>query len=124
MAAAVTRVYREDPALVPKEPLASVNMYSGTGAQRLYAISINYGMTSDELDARTAQLRAVHAFAELDASCISEAELAYETVDRRGGLSLVRIRLHTGRTHQIRVQFAHAGWPLLRDTKYGNTTVA
>lgn len=77
MAAAVTRVYREDPALVPKEPLASVNMYSGTGAQRLYEISINYGMTSDELDARTAQLQAVDAFAELDTSGMSGAELAY-----------------------------------------------
>ena len=77
MAAAVTRVYREDPALVPKEPLASVNMYSDTGAQRLYEISINYGMTSDELDARTAQLQAVDAFAELDTSGMSEAELAY-----------------------------------------------
>ena len=77
MAAAVTRVYREDPALVPKEPLSSVNMYSGTGAQRLYEISINYGMTSEELDARTAQLQAVDAFAELDTSGMSEAELAY-----------------------------------------------
>jgi len=77
MAAAVTRVYREDPALVPKEPLASVNMYSGTGAQRLYEISINYGMTLEELDARTAQLQAVDAFAELDTSGMSEAELAY-----------------------------------------------
>lgn len=77
MAAAVTRVYREDPALVPKEPLASVNMYSGMGAQRLYEISINYGMTLDELDARTAQLQAVDAFAELDTSGMSEAELAY-----------------------------------------------
>jgi len=77
MAAAVTRVYREDPALVPKEPLASVNMYSGMGAQRLYEISINYGMTLEELDARTAQLQAVDAFAELDTSGMSEAELAY-----------------------------------------------
>ena len=77
MAAAVTRVYREDPALVPKEPLASVNMYSGTGAQGLYEISINYGMTLEELDARTAQLQAVDAFAELDTSGMSEAELAY-----------------------------------------------
>ena len=40
-------------------------------------------------------------------------------VDRCGGLSLVRIRLHTGRTHQIRVQFASRGLPLLGDGKYG-----
>ena len=50
---------------------------------------------------------------------VREAELAYETVDRRGGLSLVRIRLHTGRMHQIRVQFASRGLPLLGDGKYG-----
>lgn len=50
---------------------------------------------------------------------VREAELSYETVDRCGGLSLVRIRLHTGRTHQIRVQFASRGLPLLGDGKYG-----
>lgn len=33
--------------------------------------------------------------------------------------SLVRIRLHTGRSHQIRVQFASRGYPLLGDHKYG-----
>ncbi len=77
MAAAVTRVYREDPAIVPKEPVASVNMYSGTGAQKLYEISINYGMTGEELDARTAQLQAVDAFADLDTDDMGEEELAY-----------------------------------------------
>lgn len=35
------------------------------------------------------------------------------------GLSLVECRLHTGRTHQIRVQMAHMGHPLLGDGKYG-----
>lgn len=34
-------------------------------------------------------------------------------------LSLVRCRLHTGRTHQIRVHLAHAGFPLLGDRLYG-----
>lgn len=36
-----------------------------------------------------------------------------------GEASLVRIRLHTGRSHQIRVQFASRGYPLLGDHKYG-----
>ena len=36
-----------------------------------------------------------------------------------GEKSLVRIRLHTGRSHQIRVQFASRGVPLLGDHKYG-----
>ena len=44
---------------------------------------------------------------------VQEALLDYETLDRRGDLSLVRIRLHTGRTHQIRCQFAHRGLPLV-----------
>ena len=36
-----------------------------------------------------------------------------------GNTSLVRIRLHTGRSHQIRVQFSSRGFPLLGDHKYG-----
>lgn len=36
-----------------------------------------------------------------------------------GETSLVRIRLHTGRSHQIRVQFASRSFPLLGDHKYG-----
>lgn len=38
---------------------------------------------------------------------------------RQGEESLVRIRLHTGRSHQIRVQFASRGFPLVGDHKYG-----
>ena len=37
-----------------------------------------------------------------------------------GECSLVRIRLHTGRSHQIRVQFASRGYPLVGDHKYGS----
>ena len=37
-----------------------------------------------------------------------------------GETSLVRIRLHTGRSHQIRVQFASRGFPLVGDHKYGS----
>ena len=40
-------------------------------------------------------------------------------LERRGELSLVRCRIHTGRTHQIRVHLAHAGFPLLGDRLYG-----
>jgi 23S rRNA pseudouridine1911/1915/1917 synthase len=38
----------------------------------------------------------------------------------RKGEDLVRIRLHTGRSHQIRVQFASRGFPLVGDHKYGS----
>ncbi len=43
----------------------------------------------------------------------------YKTMVSRSGLSLVECELITGRTHQIRAQFAHAGHPLLGDGKYG-----
>ena len=43
----------------------------------------------------------------------------YRVLASRNGLSLVECQLITGRTHQIRAQFAHAGHPLLGDGKYG-----
>ena len=43
----------------------------------------------------------------------------YETLAVKDGLSLVECKLITGRTHQIRAQFAHTGHPLLGDGKYG-----
>ena len=49
---------------------------------------------------------------------VQEARLSYETLGRGDGLSLLRIRLQTGRTHQIRVQFASRGLPLWGERKY------
>lgn len=48
-----------------------------------------------------------------------EAILDYETLGTAEGLSLVRVTLRTGRTHQIRVQFSSRGLPLVGDKKYG-----
>ncbi len=47
------------------------------------------------------------------------AHTRYKTLEFRKGLSLVECELLTGRTHQIRAQFADAGHPLLGDGKYG-----
>lgn len=49
---------------------------------------------------------------------IQEAVLDYEVLGKNETLSKVRILLHTGRTHQIRVQFASRGMPLLGERKY------
>lgn len=51
---------------------------------------------------------------------VREARLSYREIGRTDELSLVRIRLHTGRTHQIRVQFSSRGLPLLGDIRYGS----
>ncbi len=47
------------------------------------------------------------------------AQTNYRVLASQGGLCLVECELITGRTHQIRAQFAHSGHPLLGDGKYG-----
>ena len=48
-----------------------------------------------------------------------EAITQYRTIAFSNGVSLVKILLHTGRTHQIRVHFSHFGHPVLGDALYG-----
>ena len=49
---------------------------------------------------------------------VKKARLTFRRLTA-GEASLVRVRLYTGRSHQIRVQFASRGYPLLGDRKYG-----
>ena len=46
------------------------------------------------------------------------ASLRYQVLNQVNGMSCVRIQLETGRTHQIRVQFASRGMPLVGERKY------
>ena len=51
---------------------------------------------------------------------VRPAALTYRVLQRQGETALVQVALETGRTHQIRVQFASRGMPLLGDGKYGS----
>ena len=55
---------------------------------------------------------------------VREAKLSYRVVghaeSESGHLTLIRVTLYTGRTHQIRAQFSHRGLPLLGDLRYGS----
>lgn len=51
---------------------------------------------------------------------VREAKLSYRVLGETNELTLVRVRLYTGRTHQIRVQFSARGLPLLGDICYGS----
>jgi 23S rRNA pseudouridine1911/1915/1917 synthase len=48
----------------------------------------------------------------------------YEAGDVRGSRALVRVTLHTGRKHQIRVHLSERGTPIVGDKMYGRTTGA
>ena len=52
---------------------------------------------------------------------VKEASLSYKTIAKGDGRALVRVKLHTGRTHQIRVQFASRKMSVLGDGKYGSS---
>ena len=51
-----------------------------------------------------------------------QADLSYRVLAKLGRRSLLEVHLHTGRKHQIRVQLAHFGHPILGDQKYGSKT--
>ncbi len=48
-----------------------------------------------------------------------EAILQYKTLETKQGFALLRVKLETGRSHQIRVQLSHIGSPLFGDRRYG-----
>ena len=47
------------------------------------------------------------------------AELEYEVKEEKNGLAFALVTLHTGRSHQIRVQMSHMGTPVYGDMRYG-----
>jgi 23S rRNA pseudouridine1911/1915/1917 synthase len=52
-----------------------------------------------------------------------QALLHYQRKAQHGGLTLLEVRPQTGRTHQLRVQLAHHGYPIYGDAKYGSVRI-
>ena len=50
----------------------------------------------------------------------ANAELSFRRLDYKNAVSLVEVDLRTGKHHQIRVQFAHRGFPVIGDFRYGS----
>ena len=74
------------------------------------------GMLEDYLirDGRTN----LSSVTERGAKGAKRAALAYEVIQEKDGRAILKIRLETGRHHQIRVQLSHAGMPVAGDRKY------
>lgn len=81
---------------VPQKKHATLehHLYKDTKENKVYAVKANHAQAK-------------------------KAVLDYETIGSADQLSLLSVRLHTGRSHQIRVQLATSGWPLYGDQKYG-----
>jgi 23S rRNA pseudouridine1911/1915/1917 synthase len=88
--------------------------------ERSYLAVVRGGLEADRgtIDAPIA-LRGDHPTARAVRPEGQQAVTDYEVVERGDGVTLVRLRLRTGRTHQIRVHMAHLGHPLLGDDLYG-----
>ncbi|MCH5316829.1 MAG: RluA family pseudouridine synthase [Eubacterium sp.] len=103
--------------LIAKNPLAAAKL-AGKVKKDYYAIVKGEIAENGMIDAPIARL---------DSSIIKRgvsengerAVTHYAPIKTNNGLTLLKINLETGKTHQIRVHFSHSGYPLLGDTLYG-----
>jgi 23S rRNA pseudouridine1911/1915/1917 synthase len=90
-------------------------------AEREY-IAIVAGIVSNDrgrFDTHLATTRSLQRYSVSAGETGERAVTNYEVLERLRGATVVRARLETGRRHQIRVQFAEAGHPVLGDERYG-----
>ena len=105
--------------LIAKNPLAAAKL-AGKVKKDYYAIVKGEIPESGIIDAPIARLDS-----SIIKRCVAEggerAVTHYDSIKSKSGLTLLKINLETGRTHQIRVHFSHMGIPLLGDTLYGGS---
>jgi len=91
------------------------------GKQYLAVVQGYPAPTAGRLEDHLEKNRQTNLVRVVEAGKGQQAYLDYEVIatDPERQCSLVRITLGTGRSHQIRVQFASRGWPLLGDQRYG-----
>jgi 23S rRNA pseudouridine1911/1915/1917 synthase len=96
--------------------------FAGRAVDKLYLAIVCGVMPRDEGNIRAAIARhPTHRkrMAVSDGEKGRAAHTGYRVIERLRGATLVEARLHTGRTHQIRVHFQHLGFPVAGDATYG-----
>lgn len=112
--------------VLAKTPAAATKLTAlwSTGAVEKVYLAVTHGVPKKDADTLVDLLyhdkRANKTFVvSRKRGGVKEASLSYTVLTVADGQALLRIAIHTGRTHQIRVQFASRRLPLVGDRKYG-----
>ncbi len=95
--------------------------FAGRRVEKIYFAVVVGAPAEDEGDlvSYIERVRMKARIAEVESEGAKEAVLSYRVLARRSGLGLLELRPRTGRHHQVRLQLAEMGHPIVGDIKYG-----